>query len=128
MSAAAGGLELPEDWPGLGDENAEVYLDHLRVEEVLKTLRAALRSLEGEPANGALSGQGTVGEVRNAGRVGPAETGSWANADHFGRNATQASEVLGDGYRRLAEQIAAMITMVEKAVTNYEKGHARSSV
>jgi hypothetical protein len=123
-------LRMPESWPGLDGGPADVYIDHTRVRQILKGLRDELGTLRGRaPASmsATWSGPGTAGEVQGLTNVGPAETGPWEAAKYFGLNAEQAHEVLSDKYQLLIDRIEAMVSAVEQAVVNYEKGHTSSS-
>ncbi|GLX04204.1 hypothetical protein [Microbispora sp. NBRC 16548] len=127
-------LRLPEGWPGLdGSPDGAAggpYIEHTRVLQVLKGLREELGSLRGRaPASmsATWSGPGTAGEVQGLTNVGPAEAGPWDAAKYFGLNAEQAHEVLSGKYQLLIDRVEALVTAVERAVANYEKGHKSSS-
>jgi hypothetical protein len=123
-------LALPQDWPGLDDTSAGVYIDHTKVKQIFKGLRDDLDSLIGHASpsmSATWSGSGTAPNLAGLGRVGPAETGQWAEAAQFGRNAEQSHIVLNDLYAKLIDRIEALSAAVEKAVTNYERAHADSS-
>lgn len=123
-------LRMPDDWPGLGEGSGDVYIDHTRVRQILKGLRDELGTLRGRaPANmsATWSGPGTAGEVQGLTNVGPAQTGPWEAAKCFGLNAEQAHKVLSGKYQLLIDRIDAMVSAVEQAVANYEKGHKSSS-
>lgn len=127
-------LRPPEDWPGLdGSPDGAPggpYIEHTRVRQILKGLRDELGSLRGRaPASmsATWSGPGTVGEVSGLTNVGPEQTGPWETAKYFGLNAEQAYEVLTGKYQLLIDRVEAMVSAVEQAVANYEKGHKSSS-
>ncbi|MET8861475.1 hypothetical protein ABZW11_00830 [Nonomuraea sp. NPDC004580] len=123
-------LELAKDFPGLEDDGRGPYIDHSEVRAVVSRLREQLGSLYGnQPANmsATWSGPGTVGEVAGLGNVGPGETGPWEVASSFGYNTARAYEVFGDSYTKLIDYVEKWAEAVERAVANYEKGHADSS-
>lgn len=130
MSPEPQGVELPADWPGLDSDTGGPYIDHTRVREIIGTLREELSTLRGQAPAGmsaTWSGPGTLPEVQGLSRVGVKETGAWGAAMFFGINATKGSTSLSTTYESLVDRIDAMITAVEKAVTNYEEGQTRSS-
>ncbi|GAB2916240.1 hypothetical protein ACFMQL_18880 [Nonomuraea fastidiosa] len=123
-------LELAKDFPGIEDDGRGPYVDHTEVRKVVSRLREQLGALRGNaPANmsATWSGPGTIGEVSGLGNVGPAETGSWEVASSFGYNTEQAYKVFGGSYGQLIDYVEKWADAVERAIANYEKGHADSS-
>ena len=124
-------LELAKDFPGLGGDSGQgPDIDHTGVREVISRLREELGTLRGSaPASmsATWSGPGTVAEVAGTTNVGPGETGKWEVARYFGANTAQAYEVFGTSYYELLDHVEKWAAAVEKAVSNYEKGHADSS-
>ncbi|MFI9554101.1 hypothetical protein [Nonomuraea endophytica] len=122
-------LELTPNWPGLdgyGDHDGP-HIDHTRVKQILKVLREDLGALKGKAGALSGSGAGTPTDLKSTGNVGPAQTGTWEIANYFGQNTTQAYEVLSGKYLMLIDHVEKLITGIEKAVQNYEKGHQDSS-
>ncbi|MFI6293148.1 hypothetical protein ACIBEJ_16280 [Nonomuraea sp. NPDC050790] len=121
-------LELAPNWPGLdgyGDHDGP-HIDHVRVKQILKVLREDLGALRAKA--GAISaGGGTPADLKSAGKVGPAQIGTWETANYFGQNAEQAYEVLSGKYLMLIDHVEKLVAGIEKAVLNYEKGHRDSS-
>jgi hypothetical protein len=124
-------LDLPKNFPGLGgDDGQGPDIDHAGVREVISRLRKELGTLRGSaPASmsATWSGPGTVAEVAGTGNIGSQETGKWEVARFFGGNTAQAYEVFGGSYYELLDHVEKWADAVEKAVNNYEKGHADSS-
>ncbi|AQZ66689.1 unnamed protein product [[Actinomadura] parvosata subsp. kistnae] len=125
-------LELPANFPGLGDDAATggPYVDHTELRRVVGRLRTKLDSLRGNaPASmsATYSGPGTIGEVAGMGNVGPQETGQWEVASSFGANTEQAYTVLDPSYGKLLDHVEQWVDAVEKAIANYERFHQDSS-
>ncbi|WP_043620950.1 hypothetical protein [Nonomuraea candida] len=131
-ASAPPGLELPRDFPGLGDDDGRgPYVDHTELRRVVGRLRTALESLRGSaPASmsATWSGPGTVGEVSGLGNLAPEAAGKWEVASGFGYNISHAGEVFGGSYGQLLEYAEKWADAVEKAITNYETFHRDSSV
>ncbi|MFF5212403.1 hypothetical protein [Streptosporangium sp. NPDC000396] len=127
-------LELAKNWPGLDgtDEGSGSgpELNHTRIRQIFQALRDDLQALQGKSPgsmSATWSGPGTLGEVSGLGNVGPSDTGKWQVADYYGQSVEQGYTVLSGKQQMLFDGCEALITALEKAVTNYEKGHDASS-
>ncbi|GAA3242617.1 hypothetical protein [Nonomuraea helvata] len=128
-------LKLAPNFPGLtGDDGGGPYVDHHEVRAIVSRVRKQVQGLLTDPGarpspsmSATYSGPGTVGEVAGMGGVGPDETGKWEVADYFGQNISRAYDVFGGSYSELVTYVEKWADAVEKAIDNYEKGHADSS-
>ncbi|WP_049570651.1 hypothetical protein [Nonomuraea sp. SBT364] len=123
-------LELAPNFPGLEADGRGPYVDHQGVRSALSRLRRQLETLRGSAPAGmsaTWSGPGTIGQVAGLSNVGSSETGPWQVASGFGENTATAYTVFNGSYSDFLDCIEQWAAAIEKAIDNYERGHAASS-